>query len=405
MAGDQHAVAVSTNGDDAGKSTPATETAPAHGITTQTGSSLQSDGIALLTSFAGAAAAEAKKAAAGPRPDARVSAAFALGWQVADLYRIEQGTGEPPADDDDLPGLGRLSDSEYLELAGLQLKAGLAKVSDTIGRANLANPQLPKLDGAGADWRTAIRDFHVDLLQALTAADFRLGKAYGLGRSLADTCNGADTPEALITGRLREGRIQNICERLAELTTAFPPHAGHAVNLSLMAWKQWAAEKAPTDADAALGAIRQEGRRWRALLSAEKLATDTLTTDDYLTAGERALDATGSLTRRFLVRFWVPVIVVATLVGSGIAVMFAFGSAAAVVTGVGAILASLGLSWKGVGSSLGALAGRLEEPLWGSQLDHAIALHINKGPAAKYVAPPQPPRRRLNLLPVRAKAA
>jgi hypothetical protein len=35
--------------------------------------------------------------------------------------------------------------------------------------------------------RRAILDLHIALLVDLTAADYRLGKAYGLGRALADT--------------------------------------------------------------------------------------------------------------------------------------------------------------------------------------------------------------------------
>ena len=43
--------------------------------------------------------------------------------------------------------------------------------------------------------RKAILNLHVALLIQLTAADYRLGKAYGLGRALADTCASAHGDE------------------------------------------------------------------------------------------------------------------------------------------------------------------------------------------------------------------
>ena len=47
-------------------------------------------------------------------------------------------------------------------------------------------------------------------------------------------------------------------------------------------------------------------------------------------------------------------------------------SEATVLAGAGSILAALGLTWRGIGRSLGGLAGKLEQPLWGAELDTAI---------------------------------
>jgi hypothetical protein len=145
-----------------------------------------------LSTFAGTASARLKQGELG-RPDARVSVAFALGWQIAEIYRPERGTVTPPASGDDLPGLSRLSD-EDLEQSGFdQMPAGITKLEYPILEAGLELPNAQyfadALDGVvGKDARrAAIRAFHIELLATLTAADFRLGKAYGLGRALADT--------------------------------------------------------------------------------------------------------------------------------------------------------------------------------------------------------------------------
>ena len=52
--------------------------------------------------------------------------------------------------------------------------------------------------------------------------------------------------------------------------------------------------------------------------------------------------------------------------------------------GLSAVLAALGLTWKGVGGTLGVLAGKLEAPLWGAELDGAVTDAVTLVPA-----PPQ----------------
>ena len=74
-----------------------------------------------------------------------------------------------------------------------QVQAGITKLAGRIIKAGL---ELPDAEQFGDSLTEAsdpvarqqtIRGFHVRLLATLTAADFRLGKAYGLGRALADT--------------------------------------------------------------------------------------------------------------------------------------------------------------------------------------------------------------------------
>src|SRR4029453_13512495 len=80
---------------------------------------------------------------------------------------------------------------------------------------------------------------------ALTAADFRLGKAYGLGRALAQTALLPDAkhPETFQQTFARF-RLDNLLGWLADLRSAFPPHAAEAVSGSLQAWAAWS--DAPT---------------------------------------------------------------------------------------------------------------------------------------------------------------
>ena len=88
--------------------------------------------------------------------------------------------------------------------------------------------------------RTAVAELHRQLLMALTAADFRLGKAYGLGRALAQTALLPDArhPETF-RGTFARFRLDNLLGWLADLRSAFPPHAAKAVSGSLQAWAAW----------------------------------------------------------------------------------------------------------------------------------------------------------------------
>ncbi len=86
---------------------------------------------------------------------------------------------------------------------------------------------------------------HCRLLEALTVADFLLGKAYGLGRAIAET---TFLPANAITGEQRQqqfrcmfeaGRLITIKDWLADLKTLLPDHTAYAVSRGLHDWQQW----------------------------------------------------------------------------------------------------------------------------------------------------------------------
>src|SRR5450759_2243692 len=87
----------------ASSSSPTGPTAPTPGA--------PSDALAAF----GDALAKAAKSTSQSRSDPQVSAAFALGWQMAELYR-PQRRRRVEAADDDLPGLGSLGDRDRIEI-------------------------------------------------------------------------------------------------------------------------------------------------------------------------------------------------------------------------------------------------------------------------------------------------
>jgi hypothetical protein len=95
-----------------------------------------------LTAIADSAVKEVKLAEAG-RPDPLVSVAFALGWQMAEIYTPDRFHDDDSADGDgahDLPGLSLLRPEEWEEIGLYQVEAGITKLGEVIRRAGLTVP-------------------------------------------------------------------------------------------------------------------------------------------------------------------------------------------------------------------------------------------------------------------------
>ncbi|HYZ81972.1 MAG TPA: hypothetical protein VE571_11915, partial [Solirubrobacteraceae bacterium] len=118
----------------------------------------------------------------------------------------------------------------------------------------------------------------------------------------------------------------------------------------------------------------RQGELWRALLAGEKAGVDMLTVNNYLDAAGGMITTMRKVAERFLRRFWwLSILIVVLFVGGILAIVLAASSAASVLAGAAGVVASLGLSWKGVGKALGGAAGALEQHVWGAELDAAIA--------------------------------
>jgi hypothetical protein len=114
---------------------------------------------------------------------------------------------------------------------------------------------------------------------------------------------------------------------------------------------------------------------WRAVLIGEKQGVDLLEADDYIEAGRQ-------LARRYLrtaVRSpWLLAVggLAVALFAAGIVLLLTNTHAGDVAAGLSAVLAGVGLTWKGIGGPVGTLLAHLEEPVWGAELDIAITTAI-----------------------------
>lgn len=342
-----------------------------------------------------------------PGPDANAQAAqiaFSLGWQMVDLYRegLPRQT-HSPALGPRLPGIGRLSPSQRALLRLDQVDAAVARLSRQILAGDLRVPTTKALrtlkedPEAGAEQRRrAIYSLHVGLLRTLTAADFRLGKAYGLGRALADCCQTPADLDALAEhfGRYR---LDVLRTWLNDSASYLPAHSAKAVLSGLTRWEAWVSNaeqllQTPAawveDAELIAATLRRQGEMWRAVLSGEKNAQDMLTADSYQKAASTLVSRAFATAKPFLVKYAPALVLVIVAIAVLARVVFSSGTSQ-VVTTIASLATALGITWKTVGTTAERLGEALEKPLWGAELDAAVGEALTYLPLQP-VAEPRP---------------
>jgi hypothetical protein len=329
-----------------------------------------------------------------------VARTFSLGWQMAQLYckptliSAPSGSGEA---ENGLPGLSGLVDGRRAEIGVLEIEAGLHSLEDLFETAAIEVPSTealrkaltePRSTEASQAAKVKVRELHITILGRLTALDFRLGKSYGLGRALAETCFIESHSD--LQAEFNPHRIAQLKEWLADLASALPAHSARATYLSLEQWTVWAdgqdESSWATDGTITKRALTRQGRLWRALLSGEKEGTDMLGIDDYTDAADRLVQQGKGVVKRLLERykwFLLPFAAVFTVL---LLLAFFDESTSKALVALGGAAAALGISWKGIGSSLAGLSEQLRKPLWNAELDHAIAEAITVLPGVEKVA-------------------
>jgi hypothetical protein len=239
--------------------------------------------------------------------------------------------------------------------------------------------------------KAKLREIHGKLLPSLTAGDPVVGKAYSLGRALADLYLRPGSPtDADPLPAMSPGRLGTIRGWLRELQSALPDHAVRAVLGTLDQWQLWlrdhrtqSGKSTVNQADhrVVLRAVRAQGRIWRSLLSGETRADDMLDARDYIGAGNELLSRYRRLGWGFLRRYW-PVIAgvsAAAAVATTLALTFSKGTAAVIATIV-AILSALGITGKTATSTLGRVANGMKDSLWGAEVDIAVGVAATRLP-------------------------
>jgi hypothetical protein len=333
--------------------------------------------------------------------DPRVCTAIALGWQMAQLFHspVHRGPAVYPELADRLPGRSDFPGALQSVWLGEQIGTLAQTLLHVLSRQS---PVTQGLDDMLAVLRDpgrhreatlgAIYALHCQLLEAVSTADFRLGKAYGLGRALAETALiPADTREEQSRVQqfrtlLADGRLITITDWLFDLKTQLPDHAAYAVIRSLDVWRKWVAgPRFPAGNKSARGQIRAQGRIWRELLTGEKAGQDLLNLSHYLGAARKIAGRVAASIWQFK---WLLGLAVVVTMGVIALVLLVKGVSPSVrlVVGLAWIAGALGLSVKAAGAMLGGALTNIEGWLWQSELDEAIAL------AATYPPPDEAPQ-------------
>jgi hypothetical protein len=349
----------------------------------------------------------------GAVADPVASACFSLGWRVEELFsQLAVPEGVPRAYDlTRLPGLGELTSYDRqrlgLDQADFVVSQVTAKVGTPVGASlNLTADPRAKLQATAADgdgaasrreaYRAALSDLHVNLLVTLTAANSSYGKAYGLGRALADTTR-PDQIAGQMAASFEQHRIGQLCAWLDELTSLLPDHAARAVAQSLTWWQQAVAaagtsQAGPPSVESLTAAVARQGALWRGVLDGDKLCTDLLTPPEYLRAGERLARHYASLVRQTLRSMpWLLALLLLLLAAAVLVLVLIPGPAVArTATAIAAVAGTLSAIWKLIRTRVAPIAAQLERPLWGTELNTAVAEAITCLPAG----PPQHPARK-----------
>jgi hypothetical protein len=324
----------------------------------------------------------------GPSADPKVTAALGLGWYLAALAHPGRITLTAAAVRGASTGLGPLDDDRMLKFCGSHVAVAFAKLRNVVDKASpLPDEDLKELqacidsaeEGARESGRReSAREVDAKVLSALSAVDFRLGKAYGVGAALMNLSTPPPAEERNLKSHLDGARIAPVIAAIDDLSTALPEHAGHGVRESLREWQKSVEGDSPVvETDEVWHLLARQGDLWRAVLAGEKAGTDMLEIEDYVDAADRLSKRMRSVAGRLVRRFPVVCAAILALFAAGVVLVAVFpDSAAAIVAGGGTILASLGLTWRGVGRSLGGLAAKLEQPLWGAELDVAVTQAI-----------------------------
>jgi hypothetical protein len=361
----------------------------------------------------GAAARPATISAAPAGQQAAVSAAFALGWRLAELYdRDSLPSPSRPADEmalpAHLPGVSQMGSHERAVVILEQARAALAILTVTL------QIDLPGLDEIRATLDRAGHD-RDDVRRAILAAysgirDRLLGAAslpaigFGLGRLLADTIylprGGQPDTFLAVFGNYR---LATACSWLDDLSAAFPRHAAAAVRASLRAWGTWMSTPlsppTPSAAQARIESfdgqllrdLHSQGELWRRLLTGDKDPMQLLGAQEYVAAAEGLLQSGRQIARHFLWRWW-PVIAVfagGTAAAIWAAVTYAPAGSGRLTAVLISAAAAAGLSWKGLGATLGKALDKTQSALWDSEVNAAINRAAIIGPASQRKSRPR----------------
>lgn len=323
--------------------------------------------------------AQAVKLPAGPAPDPNVAVAHALGWAVGDAltcakyevfdHLVKVPEFDAPADQWNLlvnqiiSRCGHLNDHLKSTRADFDLSSELKAAA------------LLRLDSSSGSVKTAVgaksataMQLHTDILTVLWSVASPLAKSYQLGHDIEQMCaTPVADPSTTVSASVNAHNAE-VHRLLTALASRFPANAAHATDNSLRLWSaSLSAGGTESSAD-----LLSQGRRWQDVLTGDVSGKAGLRLTDYVAAADSVAGKLWQTARQVVARFKVWLIVLVLVAAGGI-VLIVIGTKGTIGAGITAVLATTGLTWKGIGEFFGRAAAHAEDQLWNAEIDWAIA--------------------------------
>ncbi|MFF5173990.1 hypothetical protein ACFY3U_15280 [Micromonospora sp. NPDC000089] len=328
-----------------------------------------------------------------------IGTALRLGWWMADAYHHAQtadlaATDEPPAvAPAKLSNLTEMSGPDRMRMYLDGVEVALAQIAAlTDARRPGPSPAAARAQTAGEPLLLALDALNVEVLRWAMATNHRVGLAYRLGRSLADTVRRGAADR--LTHRFG-GRQIEISRWLDELASVLPPYSSAVVRRSLAAWAD-AVTRAGFGDPAEAGAgelareLRNQGDLWRGVLTGGLHPRDLLDEEDWAVIARNLIIRD----RKLVVQaargvFWPVLVPLLVVLGAvvGVSAAAAAGSpttrAAVALVGLGAGLTAV---WRSVSGPALTVAAQVNRPLLDSELVARMTERISRPLAAARAA-------------------
>ncbi|GAA3756496.1 hypothetical protein [Micromonospora maritima] len=346
----------------------------------------------------------------GDRPDesratrderTAVVTALRLGWSMADAYHHAQTAelserADRPATAPaklsnltEMPGRHRLG----MYLDGVDVALTEIAPATPAGRPTPSTAAARRATGAAREpLLLALDELNVEVLRWTMATNHRVGVAYRLGRSLADTVRRGEAAEL---ARRFGGRHVQISRWLDELASVLPPYSAAVVRRSLAAWATAVGRATVGDpGEAGLAELarelRNQGDLWQDVLTGGLHPRDLLDEENWAVVARNLVIRD----RRLVAQaargiFWpvlAPLLVVLVAV-VGVSAAAAAGSpatrAAVALVGLGAGCTAI---WRSVSTPAMSVAAEVNRPLLESELVAQMSARIARPLAAARAA-------------------
>lgn len=332
--------------------------------------------------------------------------AFSLGWRfveiyIQDSYEFKAEGHSPNAPPEYLPGTGEMSQGKQAITLLHQVERDCTTLKVSNDDKGFKNTILNNIENNAPDSTNTIRLGILNLYEYVRKQldDHEppdRAAAFELGRELAYiTLRPAAGDIESFTVGFDPQRLQSAYDLLERLTESLPPQSAQAVRKSLSQWATWIEspsfdsrrQRRANEHDGTFAvnietteALRRQGELWRRLLSGEQIPVNLLKADDYVQAGLRMIGRIRAMAARFLRDSWLPCLAFAVLLCGIGYLIFQFAATSTAFAVIVSTFAAVGVTWKGIGATLGKALDEAQRPLWEAEIVVGLAIAATQLP-------------------------